>query len=99
MNSDQLRQFLTVAQCGNVTRAAAELYISQPALSISISKLEDEIGKPLFLRNNRKLVLTASGEVLLDYAQRITALISEAERTMTRKDSLSYVPVDRKSVV
>ena len=92
MNSEQLKQFKTIVDCGNLTRAAAELYISQPALSISISKLEDEIGRPLFIRNGKKLELTAAGSVLLDYAERVTSLINEAEREMNRIDSLSYVP-------
>lgn len=93
MNSDQLKQFRTIAKYGNITRAASELFISQPALSISISKLEDEIGKPLFVRNGRKLELTKAGELLLGYAERVTVLVEEAEREMTRKDSLLYVPV------
>jgi len=48
METDQLRQFIAVARCGNITSAAAELSISQPALSRSIQRLEVEFGQPLF---------------------------------------------------
>ena len=49
----QYRIFYEVARCGNISRAAKELYISQPAISKAIGKLEESLGTRLFLRNSR----------------------------------------------
>ena len=60
MNSDQLRQFKAIAECGTLTKAAERLYISQSALSMSLTKLEDEIGKLLFVRKLRSVKMERS---------------------------------------
>ena len=49
----QYRIFYAVARAGNISRAAKELFISQPAISKSISKLEESLGMALFIRNSR----------------------------------------------
>ena len=59
--------FYEVAKSGNISKAAKELYISQPAISKSISKLEDNIGVTLFSRNSRGVSLTLEGEVLFSH--------------------------------
>ncbi len=64
MDINQLRYFLAVAKYENITRAAEALFITQPSLSRSIARLEEEIGVPLFERDRRKLKLNKSGEVL-----------------------------------
>ena len=61
----QYRIFYAVARAGNISRAAKELFISQPAISKSISKLEESLGMALFIRNSRGVSLTAEGQVLL----------------------------------
>ena len=61
MDFDQLTHFLKVAQHQNITRAAEDLGLSQPAVSRSIQKLEEELGQPLFERQTRKVVLTDAG--------------------------------------
>ncbi len=61
MELDQLRYFLQVARRGNFTRAAEDLMISQPALSRSIQKLEEELGQPVFERKTRSVSLTDTG--------------------------------------
>lgn len=71
MNLNQLRYFVEAAKCLNFSRAAEMLYISQPALSRQISKLEDYIGAQLFDRGNRGLTLTPAGEILLQEADQI----------------------------
>lgn len=83
----QLEQFVAVARARNFTRAAAELNISQSALSRAIQKLEEQVGRPLFERKPREVVLTDLGELLLDRAKEILkmvedtfSLISEASR-------------------
>lgn len=61
----QLRYFQTVATLGNMSKAAEELFVSQPNLSISISRLEKELGVPLFDRRKGRIVLNRNGEQLL----------------------------------
>jgi DNA-binding transcriptional LysR family regulator len=58
MELDQLRYFLRVARRSNFTRAAEDLGISQPALSRSIQKLEEELGQPVFERKTRSVSLS-----------------------------------------
>ena len=57
--------FHTVAKKGSISHAAKELYISQPAISKSIQKLEDNLNTTLFKRSSRGVTLTADGEMLL----------------------------------
>lgn len=95
MNSDQLRQFKTIAECGNLTKAAEHLYITQPALSISLTKLESEIGKLLFIRKGRQLELTENGENLLKYAKIVTETIDEAEKFFKVPDDVQVISVYR----
>ncbi|MCD0502929.1 LysR family transcriptional regulator [Bordetella petrii] len=70
MDLKQLRAFLTVADTGNVTRAAEVLNLVQPAVSRQIRLLEEDVGAPLFERERRGMVLTEAGQVLVDYARR-----------------------------
>lgn len=79
MEIEQLRQFLKVAELGNFTRAAEVLAISQPALSRSIARLEEDLGQPLFERQTRKVVLTDAGQLLLSRANRIVTLVEDTK--------------------
>ena len=56
--------FYIVAQCGNISAAAKKLYISQPAVSKSISKLEENFPTPLLQRTSKGVILTESGQLL-----------------------------------
>lgn len=79
MEVDQLRYFLRVAERGNFTRAAEELHLSQPALSRSIQKLEEELGQPVFERKTRSVALTDAGTLLQARARQILALIEDTK--------------------
>ncbi|MBA2479872.1 MAG: LysR family transcriptional regulator [Planctomycetes bacterium] len=68
MDTEILRNFLIVAQTGNMTRAAAQLHVTQPALSAQLKRLEHELGATLFHRQGRGLELTASGETYRRHA-------------------------------
>ena len=67
MELSQIRYFIVAAQFQNLSKAAKILNITQPALSKSISKLEDEIGVHLFDRSSKKITLNESGKKFLDY--------------------------------
>lgn len=73
MNLEQLQSFLTVAETGHFTNAAAELHAAQPTLSRHISTLETELGSELFNRARGNITLTAAGETLLPVASRMLA--------------------------
>lgn len=74
MISPKLRTLLAVAECQNFTKAAAELSLTQPAVSHHISQLEEELGVTLFIRGKGGLKLTAEGEIVVKYARRMAAL-------------------------
>ncbi|UCU99353.1 LysR family transcriptional regulator [Acidovorax radicis] len=65
MNLRQLRQFVTLAETGNFHRAAELLHMAQPPLSVSIRKLEEELGDTLFTRRSTGVFLTPVGEAML----------------------------------
>jgi DNA-binding transcriptional LysR family regulator len=71
MTINQLQCFAMTAKCGNITRAADALYISQPAITSAISALEKELGTVLFERSARKMTLTHMGKKILISAQLI----------------------------
>ena len=70
MNDLQIEYFLAAARNMSFSRAAQELFVSQPAISRQILALEQELGCPLFERLNRGIVLTANGEMFYDFFER-----------------------------
>ena len=78
INLHQLKIFHTVARSSSFSRAAAELLISQPSVSIQVGELERQLGADLFELVGKSVRLTEAGRVLDDYAARILALIDEA---------------------
>lgn len=74
-----IRSFVTLAREGNLTRAAERLHLSQPALSLQLKKLHEQLGLVLFERTPRGMRLTAAGEQLLPAAQRALAAVGELE--------------------
>ena len=68
-----LEQFAAFARWGTLLKASEELHITQPTLSRSMKKLEEEIGVPLFHRTNSKLVLNETGQVAAEYAEKALA--------------------------
>lgn len=71
MDIEQLRQFDAIARCDTISAAAAELKMSQSALSRSIARLESELGVELLERNGKRISIGRDGAVLLDYARAI----------------------------
>lgn len=83
MELDQLRNFLRVAERQNFTRAAEDLAMSQPALSRSIQRLEEELGQPVFERKTRSVSLTDAGLLLQSRAQQVLAILEDTRAEIT----------------
>ncbi|OJF17434.1 MAG: LysR family transcriptional regulator [Bacillaceae bacterium G1] len=77
MDIKQLRYFATIANEGQISRAARKLHMAQPPLSQQLKLLEEELGTPLFERKGRRLELTAPGKVLYKKAVMILNLLEE----------------------
>jgi len=82
MNLDVFRRFVHIARVGNVTRAAEDLHVSQPALSKQIRSLEEEIGAKLFCRKGRGITLTAAGRTMLQHCHDMLSVWGEAKRAV-----------------
>lgn len=80
MELRHLRYFVAVAESGSVSRAAAEIFIAQPPLSVQIKQLEEEIGTKLLIRYPRGVRLTAAGEQFLVAAKDLLARAEQAKR-------------------
>ena len=87
MNSDQLEQFKTIAECESITKAAEVLYLSQPALSKTLKNLETELGCRLFYRSHHKLNITKEGKRLLEYARVVNATLDTAKQEFKSYDN------------
>lgn len=79
MTLRHMRIFVEVCRTMNITRAAENLYLSQPAVSLAISELEDYYGIALFDRIGRRIYITEAGKNFLSYAQHITSTFDEME--------------------
>lgn len=77
LDLDQLRTFVAIAETGSFTRAAEAVHKTQSAVSMQMRRLEERIGKPIFVRDGRMSKLTEDGERLLGYARRMVRLSDE----------------------
>lgn len=68
---------MKVARVGSITRAAREMYISQPALSTTIARLESDLGVQLFKRTANRIALTEAGEMYLRYVEQALGSLEE----------------------
>ncbi len=80
--------FYTVAQCGNISAAAKKLYISQPAVSKSISRLEESFASPLLIRSSRGVTLTENGSLLYRQLETAFQAIRQGEEMISKNDLL-----------
>jgi len=83
------RIFYIVAKHKHMTRASEELHISQPAISQSIKKLEEQLDGTLFIRSNKGMELTSEGKMFYDYVKGALELINNAENEFTSFKDLS----------
>jgi DNA-binding transcriptional LysR family regulator len=80
----QLRVFVAAARHLSFGKAAEELHLTPPAISMQIKELEEQVGLPLFDRSGRSVALTVTGEYLLVYARKILATLKDAEDAVAR---------------
>jgi len=88
MDLGELQVFLTVAKEGSFSRAAERLYRTQPAVSLTIRKLEESLEQPLFVRGARPVRLTDAGVLLRDYAERLLNLRDEVKKGLLELEGL-----------
>ncbi|MHC8522501.1 LysR family transcriptional regulator [Rossellomorea sp. H39__3] len=82
----QLKYFQTVAYTEHLSNAAKQLTIAQPSLSLTIKRLEDELGTKLFDRKGRNIQLSASGKILLKHVNRIFIELENAQAEIEREE-------------
>ncbi|MGW8821034.1 LysR family transcriptional regulator [Paenibacillus lautus] len=86
----QLRYFQTVARTEHMTKAAQELHIAQPALSKTISRLEADVGVPLFDRHGGRIRLNTFGKLYLDKVERALRLLEEGQKEINELAGLQH---------
>lgn len=83
-----LQYFLAVARENSISGAAEFLHLSQPTLSRQLKELEEELGKQLFIRGNRRITLTEEGMILRKRAEEVIELIQKAEDEIAASDDM-----------
>jgi DNA-binding transcriptional LysR family regulator len=89
VNFNLYKTFYEVAKSGSISAASKTSYVSQPAISRAIKKLEDELNVKLFYRNLNGTVLTSKGKELLFYIEEAFNSLITAERSMVETDDLN----------
>lgn len=90
MNLPQLKAFVILSECLNVTETAERLFCTQPAVSIKIKNLEQSLNTVLFERINNRLILTEQGKIFRQYALKILQLLETAQEHIHQYDDPSY---------
>ncbi len=81
-NLSKYKIFLSVAENKSISKAAASLYISQPAVSVAIRKLEENLNTTLLIRKSKGVELTEKGKILYDNAKKSLQMLSDTERNL-----------------
>src|SRR5271155_2490313 len=85
LDTDQLRSFLAIVDCGSFTRGAERGHKTQSAVSMHVRRLEEQLGCALFVKHGRGARLTAEGERLIEFARRIIQVEAGALAAVSRK--------------
>ena len=88
MDLRQLRYFAQIVECGSLSKASRQLFIAQPALSQQLSKLEEEVGKPLFNRSSKGVTPTENGLALYSHARFMLRQLDQA-LSIARQESVA----------
>ena len=95
MTFGQLQYILEIYRTGSVSKAAENLFVTRPGVSLSLRNLEAELGYPIFVRTQQGLIPSPQGELVLEYASRICEtrdLINEIGKARKARMEVSYVP-------
>ena len=104
MTFQQLRYLLEVHKTGSISKAAENLFVSRPSVSLSISSLEAELGYPLFIRSQNGLIPSPQGQAVIKHANSICQTheliknINTKEQTTVRLSIIKYAPVDNATI-
>lgn len=92
-NLSRYKIFLAVAECKSISKAAAQLYISQPAVSITIKKLEENLNATLFIRKSKGVELTENGRKLYEDAKRAFQILLDTEDRLRFHQNTGYLRI------
>jgi len=98
-NLSRYQIFLTVAECKSISRAATQLYISQPAVSMTVKKLEENLNTTLFIRKAKGVELTENGRKLYDSAKRALHILSDTEDRLRFHQNTGYLRIAASNVL
>jgi DNA-binding transcriptional LysR family regulator len=90
INLNQFRSFFLAAREKSITKAAQSLYVTQPAVTMQIKSLEQDLGLKLFRKYGKGIDLTDAGEVLFGYAERIFGIVKEMDHVMKGYANLTH---------
>lgn len=93
MDSKYLIYIITIAKKKNMTRAAEALYVSQSSLSQYLTKLESDLGTPLFIRNKGELTLTEAGQLYIEAAEKILAIQKQLFKDISQLEDKGDIKV------
>lgn len=91
MELRQLEYFQVVSRLNSITRAATQLHITQPSISVAIRKLEEELGIKLFNRHKKQLTLTHAGHI---YLQRVEDILNRVQDSVAEMNDYKNFPKD-----
>lgn len=98
-NLAKYKIFLSVAECKSISKAATQLYISQPAVSITIKKLEESLNTTLFIRKPKGVILTENGKTLYDSVKQAFNLLSDTEQILKSSKSTGHLRIAASNVL
>lgn len=98
-NLAKYKIFLSVAECKSISKAATQLYISQPAVSITIKKLEKSLNTTLFIRKPKGVTLTENGKTLYDSVKQAFNLLSDTEQILKSSKSTGHLRIAASNVL
>lgn len=98
-NLTRYKIFLAVAECKSISKAAAQLYISQPAVSITVKKLEENLNTTLFFRKSKGVELTENGRKLYESTKRAFQILVDTEERLKHSQSTGYLRIAASNVL
>ena len=98
-NLSRYKIFLAVAECKSISKAAAQLYISQPAVSITIKKMEESLNTTLFIRKPKGVELTENGRKLYENAKRAFNILLDVEDRLRFHQNTGYLRIAASNVL